>query len=201
MKIIVAGSGPSLAQHADQLSRCTVMAVNGALTALPKARYWFTLDLSPSNRRLIPAEQNGTMFFVAGDGIDKTLPGHVTQLQRVRTPGNAQKVIKTFEQWCDRYGAVLGCQRIAGLINTGNSATGAIQLAIQLGYTDILLVGVDGQGDYHDNTGKPRDLVYLPDLMQALADDLPEVVTVRNCSNRSRIKCFEYITLEQWLCQ
>lgn len=141
------------------------------------------------------------MFFAANDANDHSLPNHVTQLRRVRSYKPAPDNIATFDDWCDRCGGVTGCSRQSGSINTGNSASGAIQLAIQLGYTDILIVGIDGGGGYHDGTGRPRDLHYLPDLMQALADDLPPGVTVRNASEYSLITCFDHTTLAEWLCQ
>jgi hypothetical protein len=90
--------------------------------------------------------------------------------------------------------AILGLSTDPTGVNTGNSAYGALGLAFHLGFTHVLLVGVDGTQEKRVSDDHPPrgDLSHLPILFQSTLSQI-------NLSTISVMEGIPQTTLENWL--
>lgn len=163
-----------------------VIAVNAAVSFAP-ADYWFTLDPSDANVRLMRNQAAGVRYFAAvppefGTRAGKsrvhrqTRPPNVTYLHRIAGSGPL--------------GAAWGLSENQRAIHTGNSAYGALGLAYLMGARRIALLGVDGGGAYFYG-GNGGDLSHLPQLFASALPQLQAAdVEVVNGSPASVIDAF-----------
>jgi hypothetical protein len=171
-----------------------VLAVNQAIDWLPSLDGWFTLDPSAVNRRIMvgAGRRPRVLFYAAvpecyGDpaAADRILrappePG-VTFLRRLIDPTQP-------------LGQRFGLSADPGAIHTGNSAWGALQVAVLMGARRIALLGVDGARDagYAYAPGCPRgSLDHLPRLFDSAIPQLQALgIFVVNGSLASLVTCF-----------
>ena len=69
---------------------------------------------------------------------------------------------------------------------------GALQLAYQLGYRDIAIIGVDGGDSPRIEGGYSKNLSHLPLLFKSALKD----VEITNLGN---LKGFEKVSIKDWL--
>lgn len=164
-RALIIASGPSAKQPWAELlpDDLPVIAVSGAITGLPRANYWFTLDPSPANKALMAEPMPGVKYVAAvpysfGDYTARpsTLRGpihsHVTYLRRISRKGLPET---------------------SDTIHTGNSGHGAFQLALHLGARKIGIVGIDcTQDHYWYGKGAPGKLTNLPHTFRANAQEV-----------------------------
>lgn len=161
--IAIVASGESLSGvHIPKLRNAAVIAVNGGHVHC-EPDYWFTLDPSPVNiERVsgIPLSVRPYMAVPRDWKPPACVPPGVQYLERVTGDGHG------------RYKTRLGCSPYPDQIYTGNSLTGALQLAAHMGAKRICLFGADGTSAYADGSGHARDLSPMPDLCEGLKHDL-----------------------------
>lgn len=196
-------SGPSLAGYKLEFApHVTVIAVNGGYTqCVNPPDYWFTLD--PSKRNLdrledLPIETEPIMALPPrlselGDNLAPRLltllvDHSVNVWKRVTGDGHG------------RYRTKPGISENYGEIHTGNSGTGAIQVAAHMGAKRIAIFGMDGRGGYAGGVDRPNDLSPLPDLCDGLKRPLDaRGIEVRNCSPDSIIRAWDRLSVEDGL--
>lgn len=190
-RAVIVGSGPSAGDFIPP-DDIAVIAVNGAITWLSRADYWFSLDPSADNIRYLSPLRPGIRYAVAWPECRKT-PDEVIRFRRHACRGAEPEMKFTPEWWLWRWSAVRGLATDPGVINSGNSAWGALGLAYHLGFTDVALVGVDGsQAPRVDGSGCPGNLSHLPLLFaSALAQ-----INVVSCGGLTGIP---QLTLRNWL--
>lgn len=185
-RILIVASGPSAANLVipDSLP---VIAVNGAIDGLARADYWFTLDPSPANRKRMDNPKPGTSYLVASSPqmVSQAKGAHLTFLHR--TPGR-------------------GISTKPDSVMSGNSAFGALQVAVLLGAKRIGLVGVDATQDgYWHGPGQSRSLVNLPAMFSCAMPQLLRAnieVRLGTTYDRPRVTCFAPVhptDLMEWL--
>lgn len=165
MRCVVVASGPS-ARGFRPPAGATVIAVNGAIDWIERADYWFTLDPSAMNMRRMAKPRADVLYFAAvPEGFE--LPWHVNQLLRVAGRGS-EPAYGTPQWWMWRWSAMPGISPHIGRIHSGNSAWGALQLAVHLGAERIALVGVDANQKERLGGGRPNNLSHLPLLFDSI---------------------------------
>lgn len=175
MRAVIVASGPSAAgfQPPDGLP---VIAVNGAVSWLSRADYWFSLDASAANQEwLRMALHRGIDCHVAGWKWRLCLAArNARRWERIDSLGTYRAPIPqgSPEWWLWRLGAVLGICKESDRIHTGNSAWGALGLAWHLGFRDVALIGVDGCTGSRVEGGTPGNLSHLPLLFASAAPDM-----------------------------
>jgi hypothetical protein len=196
--VLVVADGPSA--QAMRVARVPesvhVLAVNSAVKWLPRVDGFFTLDPSARNRWLMRNQRRGVEYFAAipsNYGTPTAHPHHrppiepnVTFFERVSGPGP--------------FGSAPGMCPWAHGINTGNSAWGALGLAVKMEPRKIGLIGVDGTQEPRVSGGTPSTLSHLPWLFSTY-DGAPEV---RNGNRNSAVTCFQSMPLGgllEWLAQ
>lgn len=186
-RLLIIASGPSAGGlvFPDVLP---VMAVNGAIDGLKRADYWFTLDPSQGNRARMEKPKQGTTYLCAA-GPQQALNVKGSQIIFLRRlPGR-------------------GISEKPDSVMTGNSAFGALQVAVLLGAKKIGLVGVDATKDeYWHGPGRSKSLEQLPAMMScALPQLMRKGIEVRLGSvyDKPRVTCFRAMSppdLVEWLC-
>lgn len=202
-RIAVVASGPSARGLEDVTipEGVTVIAVNGAIDRLPRADFFFTLDLSESrphdrgNRARILDPRPGTTYYAAAmvRGSGFPIP------PRQRRPPEATHVL-----WLKRLHGKGWRRSRSGLsddpggINGGNSGFGALGLAYLMAQgaaseRRIGLFGVDGDAEagYAWGEGSPRRLDGLPQLFASAVPQLEAAgIQVVNGSPSSKVTTF-----------
>lgn len=170
MRAVIVASGPS-AQGFVPPDDVTVIAVNGAISWLPRAEHWFSLDASPANRaHLRVAAERGVQCHVAGHPwlAHASCMRYARYWTRVEGPQLDVYALSMLypapEWWLGRLQGVLGICKTPGHIHTGNSAWGALGLAYHLGFRDVALIGVDATTDPRVEGGCSGNLSHLPML-------------------------------------
>lgn len=185
-KVAIVATGSSL-KGVDLVfgNDVAVIAVNAAINHLRRTDYWFTLDPSPDNQDIMRKPIRGVTYYAALPDSFTSVPGNVRVLQRVSGTGHGRYMTKG------------GLSPDKRAIHTGNSAWGALQLAVHLGATRIALFGVDGAGPYHYG-GRPRELGMMPALFaSALGELTTRKVSVVNGSPDSEVRAFTLLTPEE----
>lgn len=195
MRCVIVASGPS-AEGFVPPAGVTVIAVNGAIEWLARADYWFTLDPSADNMRRMKRRRHGVKYCAAvSDYI--VLPAGIDRYKRIARRGEAP-ARSTPEWWLWRWSAVLGLNKEAGQINTGNSAYGALGLAYHLGAERVALVGVDASAEERVGRGWPNDLSHLPLLFESALSQ----IDVINCGAMvSKLPVMSIAEGMEWLTQ
>lgn len=191
LNVAIVASGPSAA-GLQLPAGCTVIAVNGAIEWLPRADYWFTLDLSPENMRRARNPRRGVRYVVADNRVRQEELPHAKILRRVEQHNTVQPgPVGSERWWLWRWSCALGLSEDEGAVHTGNSAYGALNLAYHLRPARIALFGVDGTQETKLGGGEPRSLAHLPLLFASAEPQLARAkIQVLNGSVESRITCF-----------
>lgn len=168
-----------------------IIAVNGAIDWLDRADYWFTLDPSPENVTRMKNQRKGVKYYYA---FNKNLGvKDAIYLERVENPRL---------NYMGKYIGVSGLQFDANKISTGNSAYGALNLALHLGAKKILFIGLDGTKKRADGT-LSGDLSHLKLLFSTALRDLDFLgVKVKNANLSSKVNCLDCCDIEsglEWL--
>ncbi|WP_339617208.1 hypothetical protein [uncultured Gilvimarinus sp.] len=166
MRAVIVASGPSASGFVPPKG-VAVFAVNGAIDWLSKADHWFTLDPSDANMRRLCSPRRGVVYHAALPRNFVLGAAHVRRYERVSARGPEPSPKHTPQWWLWRWSAVCGLSHKVGRINTGNSAWGALQLAYQMGFKKILLVGVDASTALRVDGGAPSNLSHLPLLFES----------------------------------
>lgn len=175
-RAVIVASGPS-ARGFTPPPDLPVIAVNGAISCLLRAEYWFSLDASPDNRKwLRAAHADGVKCHVAGHpwlahAECMRIAEYWTRVDSLESYPEPQPR-DTPEWWAWKLGAVPGICKRPGRIHTGNSAWGALGLAWHLGFRDVALIGVDATNDERACGGRPGNLSHLPLLFASALDDM-----------------------------
>ena len=166
--IIIVGSGKSALGFKPDVYT-PIIAVNGAIDWIERANYWFTLDPSPANLHRIHNKKKGVDYRCAlpRDMMNNFITDtDLLVYERIsKTYADVDK--NSPDYWFKRWGCISGLSEDKSKIHTGNSAYGALGLAYHLGYTKVLLVGVDGTQCERIEGGKPNNLSHLPKLFQS----------------------------------
>lgn len=185
---IVAG-GPSLKEFDfDQLRGKDVIAINNAAFECPFARY---------------------VYFCNKDWFDKwrwQLLHHKAKIIQGSDPAETDNVV--YEPWVERWAftKATGLALEPFTLSTGiNSGYAAINLAVQLGYKRIYLLGYDmkwkdGASHFHhdhDWTAPESKYAEFIARFDTMLDDLKRLnVQVINCTPDSALKCFPLAVIE-----
>lgn len=165
MRAVIVASGPS-AKGFFPPAGVTVIAVNGAVNWLSRVDYFFTLDPSKLNLdRMLRYTRPGVVYCYAHDR-DLQLDGchyyrRDSSLPFVSPERGSPK------WWANRWGSKLTLACEPGVINTGNSAWGALGLALHLGASKVALVGVDASQQPRIEGGASNNLSHLPLLFES----------------------------------
>lgn len=172
MRVIIVGDGPS-ARGFVPPDGVVIIAVKRAITWLPRADYWFSLDPNHASMNLMRRRKPGVRYCCACDDPD-VLPAGVAFYRRIAaTQSQEPQRSGSPEWWLWRWSAVRGICQVPGHIHSGNSAWGALGLAYHLGATNVLLVGVDGTCDARVSDGRtPNNLSHLPLLFESALDQV-----------------------------
>lgn len=161
-----------------------VIAVNGVIDWIERADYWFTLDMSEANiKRMERRFQNPGTEYHAAVKIGKSVPVGVRKWRRVARRDKKIPPHGTPEWWLWRLSGVKGINRNEGQINTGNSAWGALQLAVHLGFDRIMLLGVDADRNSRVEGGYPNNLCHLPLLFDSAVGEVDFINCGKMVSN------------------
>lgn len=174
MKAVIVASGPSASGFVPP-DDVTVICVNGVIEWISRADYWFTLDANPANLRRKALYRQGVKYYAALDDRYWT-PGNMTRLKRISMGVDAGLCT---EPW---------------VINSGNSAFGALGLAYHLGAKKALLIGVDGTIEPRVEGGRSGALQHLPRLFDSAAHQIQMV----NCG-KLKAKKIKKMPIEQGL--
>lgn len=190
MNIAIVASGPSAA-GLNLPPGCKIIAVNGAIDWLPRADFWFTLDMSAENERRARRPRPGVEYVEASESLlPSAIPG-VRRLRRVSGRAEEPREKGTPEWWFWRWSCVAGLSEDPSAIHTGNSAFGALGFAYHLRPHKIALFGVDGTDEEKIGGGRTRELAHLPMLFASATAQLHNRrITVLNGSLCSRVSCF-----------
>lgn len=208
-RVAILGFGPSmrcLTKHDVQRlidHGVAVIAVNRAALHWP-ATHFFTLDCSPINRSILrcrPLGENATYYAAVPDdyGLARA------RVASHRHPPEPGVVYLQRESGKGPLKSKAGLSSDPGVINTGNSAWGALQVARFLNPRFICLFGVDGShhGYAFGPGGPATPLNHLPLLFASSAEQFRrEGVGILNASPTSILTCFPKTTPPvgvQWL--
>lgn len=187
-RAIIVGSGPS-ARGFEPPDNVTVIAVNGAIDRLSCADYFFTLDPSQVNLKRMQNRRKGVKYCAAG--LSEPIRG-VKRYERIARRGVEPVDKNSPEWWLWRWSGVPGLSTKKTQIHTGNSAYGALGLALHLGFTDVALVGVDATTEERIEGGLPNNLSHLPLLFASALHQ----INVVSCGHLTGIP---QQSLEDWL--
>ena len=193
-KCIIVGSGQSAKDFIPPIG-VDIIAVNNAISRVPTAKYWFTLDPANYNLKIINDKNIKAIKYVACPPTFE-LPNDVIRCKRVENHNRS----RVFNQDCYEYflyqsKATLGLSLQYLHISTGNSSYGALNLAYHLGYKDIALIGIDGTDKISlDNNSDARGYIYLNQLFDSVQKDLG-----LNIVSLGELKSFPKMSLEEWL--
>lgn len=181
--VLIVASGPTGAYFlSNSYPDCAVIAVNGAVT--PRADYWFTQDLNFARKTLFRTPRSGRIASL--------------QVQAMRMPWlNIPEDVLTLrsDYLCK------GLTHDKSALSHGNSAFGALNLAVHFGAKKIGLIGVDGTTDrYWHGIGHSGHLKHLPQLFETAIPMLRDVEV--RIAEGSRVTCFQQDSPEnicRWL--
>lgn len=198
MRAIVVASGPS-ALNFQPPHGALVIAVNGAIDRLSRADYFFTLDPSLVNLERMSRVRPGVEYCAAVPP-DIELLDHVQRYYRATSTGPEPKETGSPTWWLWRWSCARGFARAHNVINTGNSAWGALQLAHKLGAERVALIGVDASQQPRIEGGEPNNLSHLPLLFES-ALEVPDFEFVNCGAMESAVPAMSIEEGMQWLMQ
>jgi len=205
-RIWIIGSGPS-AKKADfslMKPEDVVFGVNGTVEWAPRLDWWFTLDQSPLNLERLKNPRKGVLYFAALPN-QVGLPDGIVRYSRIAIGGRSgnpkssePRPRRTPEWWMWRWSATKTLSEKVGAIHTGNSMWGALQIAYQFGYREIILVGLDGTKHKRIEGGRPNNFAHLPMLFESALPQLNESgIKVINANPHSAVTCFPRVNFNQ----
>jgi hypothetical protein len=144
-----------------------------------------TLDLSERNRALLAWPKPGTRYIIG------------CHAQRMLQWSHKPHV------WCVKNAPGRGIAESSDMIRTGNSAFGALQVAIHLGATKIGLIGVDANNEphWHGDT-RSKSLAGLPAMFSCAVPQLQKKgieVRLGTIYDKPNVTCFKSQTPEELL--
>lgn len=178
-RIAIVASGPSLTGFDfSLLDGLTVIGVNSAAFAIPRCDYFFTLD--PNN------ENHAVAFRAAYE-----LPNSYIAFYKIMPDFDRRAVWLRAINGDGWMGSHMGLRHDPAEIANGNSAHGALNLAMHMRPKAVALLGVDATHDgYFYGEGASTYLHHLPELFAAELPPFP----VFNGSPQSRVDCFPRMT-------
>lgn len=193
-RILIVATGPSA--EALDLSLVekaagqgvTVIAVNGAIEWLPVAHVWFTLDPGPINRPRMRNRRAGVEYYAAVPD-DYGTPFAEHSCHR----GPAEDGVTFLRRRCGAVRPGTALSDDPGIIVSGNSAFGAMQVGWLMGGQRFAMIGVDGTREpYAHGSRRPTwNFLHLPGLFRSCGPQLKERgAEVRNGSPQSIVRCF-----------
>lgn len=194
-RVAIIASGPSLQRLILQVpDNITVITVNAAIAYGGRSDFWFTMDTSKANQKIMgtACRRAKTVFYACV--IDQYGSPHaVDPVQRV-SPQPCVHYLRRFEGPGPMLSAYGLSMNPTGL-SAGNSAYGALGLAFLMGARKIALLGVDATSyGYSYGSGHPVNLRHLPELFASTVEQLKGAnVEVVNGSPISRVTCFRRI--------
>ena len=206
-KVIIVGSGPSNIAYRDSFltdikrNDVTVIAVNGAIYRTgDTAHYWFTLDPSLENRKIMIKQPYQGVEYVAAVPHDYGKPNATLPFFRRKRPKNVLYLNRIHDPNA-HLGIMKGLSDEYGCINTGNSVYGALNFAYHFNPDNILLVGVDGQDTKRfDGTHSTKNIFVLPELMESVIPQLKDKnINVYNSNPNSFVTCFPHKTIQEFI--
>lgn len=191
--IVASGKSAKLVDY-NRLKGAKIIAVNGAIDWLPRADWWFTLDMSAENKRRFNDGLRRLTYIACGQpGFPARISGEIPEPDQKNTP----------EWWLWRWSCKLGLSEDKNAIHTGNSAYGALGFAYHLRPNRIILCGVDADEKPRVDGHMTNNLSHLPLLFASAVPQLDDAgVEVLNASPQSKIDCFKKINPEeiaQWI--
>lgn len=201
-KVAIIGTGESLYGFDFRFKDdVTVITVNGAIELVPRVDFWFTLDLSARNRRILRNRRPDVTYYAAVPE-DYGTPDARIQSMRAPPEEGVKYLHRISGDGHDNFKTKGGIPEDKSVIHTGNSGWGAFQLALHMGATRIALFGFDGVGLYVYG-GRPRHLHMMPALFASALPYLQKhKIAVINGSPKSTIQCLNMTGVSearQWL--
>jgi hypothetical protein len=197
-KIVIVASGTSLIDFDFKTINddIDILSINSSIYKLHRSTFWFTLDPSESNRKIMREKPiKDCKYFAAVD------PEFGTQNARTLSErlGRESGINWLLRKRGDKSGSLqakFGLSEIQGEINTGNSCYGALGLAYLFGYNRIVILGLDAiQGGRFCDSGRTNDLSHLLGLFRSSINQLVNnKIIVINGSEHSAVDCFERVT-------
>ena len=175
----------------------TVIAVNGAITWVNRADYFFTLDISKVNRQRLLNQRKGTKYFAA---VPVNFGGYraKTKLMRLTPPNNVQYLKRLTGEGI--LGSKAGLSEDRDSIHTGNSAYGGLGLAYHFRPEKIVLFGVDADKGKRVEGGYSSNLEHLPELFNSATEQLKSSgIKIKVANLKSKVTCFERCSIDQGL--
>lgn len=196
-RAVVIGSGPSLRDVDLKIpDGITVTAVNAAIDHVPRADFFFSLDLSTENRNRLRNQRPGVVYYAAVPEYY----GHPEATPKwYRDPPEPDVVFLRRNQGPNRE-MMRGLSEDPTSINHGNAMWGGLQLKVLMGRPrKIALLGLDGTSDgYAWGEGSPRNLEHLPGLFRSCISQLEAWgIEVVNGSPDSTVTCFPRTTPQE----
>ena len=198
-KLIIAGSAPSISDYTNaQEYGWKTISVNdtinyGGLTS----NYWFTLDPSLANRKIMIDKKSKVYYYCAiPDGFGT--PHAKQDSYKLRPPSGIHYLRRLYDKnnfLSSKYGLSDNpCE-----IHTGNSAYGALGLAYLMQAKQIILIGIDGTKDKKFNNKRCNTtLSHLPELFASAKNQLDKKgIEVINCGKTSLIDCFKRMNFDK----
>ena len=203
-KVIVVGSGTSLSGFDFmRLNRSDyyVIAVNGAVTSVPFAKAWFTLDPWGLHGPQLPDHRFKGKLFAAvpldyGRRDAKNVKHRVTVTRPITFLNRL--ISHNFADQSSETAFVLGLSDDPRCVATGNSGYGAFNVAYHLKPEKILLLGLDGgMGYFYTQTETNRALTHLPKMFNSTRHQIAKAgIQVINGSPHSTITAFPKYTID-----
>lgn len=202
-KYLIVGTGPSIKELSIQdfeniANDVIIVSVNSSILFLPKLDIWFTLDDSPRNLKYAKIAQHRGAHVVMAVESNKVIKNiQYTHINRTGREIPKQLMYsyncKSPKDWFNRWGCMLGFPRERGVIHTGNSLYGALNLVYFDSPRKVGILGLDGSTSVSAGGGhKPNNLSHLPMLFESTVPQLAEKnIEVKNGSPNSIVNCFD----------
>lgn len=200
-KFIIVASGPSALQFKKDFleneelikNNCKIIAVNGAIDWIPFCNYFFSLDPSEINLKRVLNKKENVEYHLAHFPRYFSFAKHY-----LRINNNYKDLINddSPEYWFKRWGCIDHLQTDKTKISTGNSAYGAINLALHFGAKDVLLYGVDATKDERIEGGFCNSLKHLPLLIKCASKQIKIYSINNNFEDAEKTTIREYINVK-----
>lgn len=211
--VIIVGGGPSATMFRHTYPSVPVIAVNAAVAWSRRADFFFTLDPSPANRRLMREQRPDCAYYAAvpddygspsaaHSGMRAPAEKGVTFLHRLTKEWTSPLDVYAIANCGGDPGARWSaCDRLAtrrDSIHTGNSAYGALGLAFHMMPRRIALY-VDATQETRVDGGTPGPLNHLPYLFLSAIPQLEEAGIDVRVPTRSNLIGFPKHTEQELL--
>lgn len=201
--VIIVGNGQS-AKAFNPPADVPVIAVNSAVQWLNRWDWFFTLNANEKNlnnfQTALKAKnrksfKESKVVIALPNAIVKAnaeqYPQAYVMTRLVGSYSAEPKDQQSIEWLLWHYKAKLGLTQEQGGISTGNSAYGALNLALHLGFKNAILIGVDGTQTPGIDESEPSDLRHLPTLFHSATSQLHLI----NCG---LLEGFDHVDFNNW---